>query len=155
MRPLLLCLLTLAEAVEAAGYSEPGEWLQYALRDETPLSGTSYYRLRSVDFDGSFSLSELLPVTYADGADWDFLVYPNPNAGREVNISLRGITTEGAWTAELFAVSGELLLQQEVPAALTTVGLNLPGPLAVGQYLLRLTGADGAVRSKLVVVGRR
>jgi len=44
--------------------------------DETPLSGTSYYRLQQVDFDGVFSYSEIVSVRFQDNPD--FSLYPNP-----------------------------------------------------------------------------
>lgn len=143
------------QPVTAAGYSEPGERLAYELRDEDPLSGTSYYRLRSVDFDGTFALSELLPVTFDDAPSWDYVVFPNPNAGREVNVRLQGELTGGEWTAELFDGSGRLLLRQGMVGSATDVALSLPKPLVVGQYLLRVTSERGDGRSKVLVVGRR
>ena len=48
----------------AAGDAGPGEVIDYALRDDSPLAGTSYYRLRMVDLDGTATLSHLVEVTY-------------------------------------------------------------------------------------------
>jgi len=54
--------------------------LRYNIYDIMPYLGTSYYRLKQIDFDGSFSYSKTevinniktLPVT----------IYPNPNRGK-------------------------------------------------------------------------
>lgn len=48
----------------------------YQFEDKVPLKGTSYYRLRQTDIDGSTSYSEVVPVQFGeDGpavtADWD------------------------------------------------------------------------------------
>jgi hypothetical protein len=62
--------------VDGAGNST--QLLTYTFVDENAVAGTSYYRLRQVDFNGSFSLSpivavNLIPETTAS-------VYPNPSA---------------------------------------------------------------------------
>lgn len=51
----------------------------YSLLDQFPLSGTSYYRLKQIDFDGSYTYSYLVPVKRGDDP---FTVYPNP-AGKQ------------------------------------------------------------------------
>jgi hypothetical protein len=62
--------------VDGAGNST--QLLTYKFVDENAVAGTSYYRLRQVDFNGSFSISpivavDLIPETTAS-------VYPNPSA---------------------------------------------------------------------------
>ena len=41
----------------------------YTFLDERPLSGTSYYRLKQVDEDGTFTYSAVVPVTRTVGRD--------------------------------------------------------------------------------------
>lgn len=50
----------------------------YETIDNNPLSGTSYYRLRQEDFDGSFQYSSIATVTFRTGARENFSFYPNP-----------------------------------------------------------------------------
>ena len=47
----------------------------YTHTDENPLSGTSYYRLKQIDFDGAFSYSDIVKVDYASSG---ISIYPNP-----------------------------------------------------------------------------
>lgn len=51
--------------------------LNYRWLDETPLSGVSYYKLKSVDFDGSYSLSQIESVNRTT-EERKFIIYPNP-----------------------------------------------------------------------------
>jgi hypothetical protein len=52
----------------------------YIVRDEQPLSGVNFYRVRSTDTDGAIDLSEMIAV-HAPGPSTIFL-YPNPNGGK-------------------------------------------------------------------------
>jgi Secretion system C-terminal sorting domain len=47
----------------------------YSYTDSQPYAGVSYYRLKSVDKNGSFSWSAIVTVTMRDAGYW---VYPNP-----------------------------------------------------------------------------
>lgn len=51
--------------------------LDYALLDQAPLYGVSYYRLKQVDMNGSFHLSDIQSVNNSPKAN-QVKVYPNP-----------------------------------------------------------------------------
>lgn len=51
--------------------------LSYGYDDRKPITGTSYYRLKQVDFDGQFKFSPIVSVTIDENSE-QLLVYPNP-----------------------------------------------------------------------------
>ncbi|WP_018345120.1 T9SS type A sorting domain-containing protein [Cytophaga aurantiaca] len=51
--------------------------LTYDQYDYSPYPGTSYYRLKQVDLDGSFSYSSIAAVEFDSQSDW--IVFPNPS----------------------------------------------------------------------------
>lgn len=57
---------------EAVGSSQNTGYYFY---DKTPVSGTSYYRIRQVDLDGAFTFSSTESVYFDSDA---FVVFPNP-----------------------------------------------------------------------------
>ena len=63
----------------------------YSFADQTPFVGTSYYRLKQIDFDGTTEYSNIIEVTF--GAISEFALdqnYPNPfNPSTKINYSIK------------------------------------------------------------------
>ena len=59
--------------VDAAGNS--GNILAYNEKDESPILGTSYYRLKQTDLDGSFSYSKIVRVDCTTGGDESIMFF--------------------------------------------------------------------------------
>jgi hypothetical protein len=68
-------------AVPATGNTNTTQ--TYSLTDETPLPGTSYYRLRQVDSDGKYQDFKPVAVTLDQATG---LLFPNPSDGRSVRV---------------------------------------------------------------------
>ncbi|MFK8102152.1 MAG: T9SS type A sorting domain-containing protein [Saprospiraceae bacterium] len=62
-------------SVKAAGNSDRS--LRYSTTDDAPSEGLNYYRLKQVDFDGTFSYSKI-KVIEVHLEKSNFLIYPNP-----------------------------------------------------------------------------
>ena len=71
--------------VEGAGNSSFA--INYNFDDRAPLIGFSYYRLKQVDFNGTYSYSEIKEVNNTGSGP---VVYPNPTTG-ELFVSLEGL----------------------------------------------------------------
>jgi hypothetical protein len=68
---------------EIKGSGNSAETLHYTFTDNSPSIGKNYYRLRSVDFDGSFDYSKVIVSDYEDAKA--FTIYPNPSNGESIN----------------------------------------------------------------------
>lgn len=66
------------ERVNGSGFSSVN--ISYNAIDKDIVKGTSYYRLKQTDFDGSFEYSEIISITYFPD-NIKFEVYPNPSNG--------------------------------------------------------------------------
>lgn len=68
------------------GNGNSGTILYYEFTDEYPVYGTSYYRLKQVDFDGTSEYSEVIAVTRQDRTSLN--VAPNPFSNETfINVS--------------------------------------------------------------------
>lgn len=141
----------------AAGYSFPEEQLHYELKDYDPYTGTSFYRLKTTDFDGRISLSHLVEVNYnSHQADWGFTLYPNPNTGQHFNVQIKGIEQEAPVVLEVFDIQGRLVQRIQYEALDGQAELvQLQQKLPAGSYLIRLTHPEQGQQAKILIVGER
>lgn len=121
------------------GQGSSGNGATYHWIDTEPKL-VNYYRLRSVDMDGSFSYSDVQEATF-DPAAFRALakVYPNPSLG-DVTIEY-----PGECTYQVFDLRGRLLAEGSVNQSTTLNGLGR------GVYLISLRGDAGMANQRLIV----
>ncbi|KAA3436099.1 YDG domain-containing protein [Rufibacter hautae] len=114
--------------------------VDYNFLDGKALSGTAYYRLKQVDYDGKFEYSKTLAVQTKAVAATQVMVkaYPNPTPDA-VNLDLTQAASSEVKVG-VFALDGRLV------KTLTLTGgkvqrLDLTD-VAVGTYLVKLAGDD-------------
>lgn len=114
--------------VAAAGTSTSR--LDYRFIDELPLGGWSYYRLKQVDLDESFTLTDAVVVqrVFASG---EIRIWPNPTTG---TVSIAG--AEDIRSLEVVDLTGRVLVQTQ------KAQVDL-GSLPAGLYHLRIQDANG------------
>lgn len=66
-----------------------GQTLNYEVFDLTPKTGINYYRLKQVDFNTTFTYSQIQSVEFNGDKEFSFTVFPNPSEGATVNIALQ------------------------------------------------------------------
>ena len=118
---------------------------KYQTTDHEPYPGTSYYRLKQTDFDGTFTYSDVVPVQFSPGGS-KINVFPNP-ASSEITLSAdRGITS-----VEISDMNGKLMQKISNPAGSNEITLQLSN-LKSGLYSLRIYSIDGVEMRKFEVL---
>ncbi len=110
--------------IEGAGNSN--SILTYSYLDKYPYPGTSYYRLKQVDFNGTISYSEVRSVEFLIGQP-----YPNPTSGI-IYLPMLPSIGENA-TIEIFNNLGQIILT--LPYS-TTIDVSKMGR---GYYTLKIS----------------
>jgi hypothetical protein len=78
----------------------------YSFTDMQPASGMNYYRIRSVDLDGTFKFSRIVSVsTTATGG---IRVYPTQVVNNQVTVQLNAIPA-GAYRMQLTSAAGQVV----------------------------------------------
>jgi hypothetical protein len=99
------------------------------------LPGTSYYRLRQVDFDGTATLSDVRAVEWKGGTS--IVIWPNPAR------SVLHVHTDGPVQVQVFNAMGQEVL---VPQQRTDLGALLSiEHLPSGPYYIRPLGPMGGI----------
>lgn len=91
----------------------------YELIDTKPLTGTSYYRLKATDYDGTV---EYFKPTYVNIEQQGFSanIYPNPGSGEQLTLQI-GPHNPEAVGFEIYNLQGVLVHQQQVRFPTNTI----------------------------------
>lgn len=123
-----------------------GASTHYELADRTAPPGTSYYRLRAIDTDGTQQVSDVVAVGRA--RETTLSLSPNPTHGKTIlNVPSAGSADR---TVVLTDVSGRELSRHVISAGANQTALDVAG-LPRGVYLVRMLGPDGGGGARLVV----
>lgn len=126
--------------------------LDYEWSDPKPLAQLTYYRLRQVDIDGKFYYSPIVTLSPKLAVLRQLDVYPNPSAGRSVQLLLTGYQQE-VLTLNLTDNLGRSVLAQHITPATAQylAPLALPPGLASGTYILTLAGSGNPVKKRVTI----
>ena len=118
---------------------------QYNYEHTTPSTGINYYRLRQVDYDGTFEYSSMVTVEMKGKGFATYRIFPNPV---QHTFTIQSEGGEAPSNVSLINTLGqEIRLQNTHPNSF----FELPRNLQRGTYILRFEGA-GETRFERILV---
>ncbi|NVO84750.1 lamin tail domain-containing protein [Hymenobacter terrestris] len=111
---------------------------EYTLLDQQPLSGTAYYRLHQLDYDGKSSYSVVVSVS----APGEVRVYPNP-VQTKLTVELPAVG--GGY--RILNSLGSVMMAGEVPGSESELDMS---SLPSGLYQLEITTSAGREMRKII-----
>jgi len=137
---------------DAAGMSNTT--IDYYIIDENPLTGLSYYRLKEVDIDGSFTYSDWVAVEYnlspAPSIGDQMTLYPNP-ANESLNLIFKTDQNEDIQVM-IFDVAGKLVFNMPYNSIISgsnNLQLNITN-LVNGVYFVQVAGQNFRLNGKFI-----
>jgi hypothetical protein len=125
-----------------------GRTENYMLPDEKPLVNTAYYRLKSVDNDGSFTLSHMVRLT--DASNGNSLLVNNPVYNRIV-LTAKGDLT-GEFDYSLYDMNGKPVQRGKVNLRTNTqVIIPVSASIPSGTYTIHLHKQSIFISKKIIV----
>jgi hypothetical protein len=127
--------------VKAAGSSLSSK--QYSFADKNLQAGKYEYRLKMIDYDGSFKYSNIVETEVALPNNFDLSQnYPNPfNPSTKINYDL---ASDSKVTLEVYSISGEriaLLINENQSAGFYSVNF-MNKNISSGVYFYRIIAID-------------
>ncbi len=120
--------------------------VEYEYLDKEVKNGKNYYRLKSVDFDGSFEYSKVVFVNASNTGG--IRVYPNPLIDHSFTIELNDYI-DTPTDMRVLDHLGHAVYQSELNKSTTEI--TLPTTIQSGLYYLRLFSASKQETIKVVV----
>lgn len=120
---------------------------QYSYLDEAHRVGTTYYRLKQVDYNGRFTYSKVIVVQSKTEREGITLI-PNPVTNKAVIV--RHQPAGGEESLQIWDIKGRLLLEKSVTTGVTETILDTKN-LSKGIYQVVWLSAKVNIVSKLVV----
>ena len=116
----------------------------YALEDKTPLIGTSFYRIKMIDKNGTYNYSSIVTVkNVCMASEKSILLYPNPTFDKTVNFAINS-AYGGSVIVNFFSITGLIVRKEKM---ILNIGDNLKtfklNEFTKGIYLLRITDNNG------------
>lgn len=119
----------------------------YVFADKNPLSNISYYRLKQVDFDGTFEYSPIVKVQMAGrNVALSLNAFPNPTADK-INLQVAGLTE--AASLQVFDLAGRVVTTLNLEKGTNLVAVDL-AKYPAGIYQVKLVAANGTTFVKVI-----
>ncbi|HEX2607404.1 MAG TPA: T9SS type A sorting domain-containing protein [Flavisolibacter sp.] len=126
-------------------FTKANDWNEYTYSDARPLSGTSFYRIKSVDKDSKYSYSAVVSVKDG-GSDVVLKAFPLPAQNQ---VTLQHASADAARKIQLTTADGRLVKAITPAAGTQQTVIDLTG-LKAGLYMIRFDGAGAAQVLKLI-----
>ena len=127
-----------------AGAGNSMTTINYETYDRNPYSGTSYYRLKQTDFDGTYSYSDIRTVRVYES--FKARIYPNPTSQNETFII--EVDTDDVYTIQVTDLSGRTVLTK---TNLRDQRIELDARFKAGVYIVSILQGNQKNNIKLVV----
>lgn len=124
---------------------------KYTVFDNSPLQGLNYYRIKSISMNGDVKYTAIVKVNMSKQATTSLHVYPNPVKNHVINLSLNNIE-KGSYVISLINNTGLQVTNKTIihNGENSTQSIYIPGNLAKGIYLLKLSGKTNLVQQVII-----
>ncbi len=146
-------------------------YISYSFSDENLFEGNYHYRLKQIDFDGSFEYSDIVAIEIISPVKFSLEQnYPNPfNPTTKIKYSIPSVIASGAKQSQLvtlkvYDVLGNevaILVNEEKPAGSYEVEFSAKGGsasggnainLPSGTYFYQLTSGNIVATRKMILL---
>ena len=137
--------LDFEEVAEINGAGNSTHILNYSTKDNSPLAGISYYRLKQTDYNGKYEYSQIVSINTFDGFKVEN-VFPNP-ANDKLTIEFNNQAAESIQIMIIDCVGQQIYFIKKDMNSNFTIDLS---SLAKGMYTIIIDGAGKNYKQKFI-----
>lgn len=135
--------------IDGAGNSQTT--LSYRTRDYTPFPKLTFYRLKQVDFNGTYSYSQTLRLENTVEEARFLEIFPNPSKGQFQITARLGAETETSNLVRVVSITGKTVYQKTLDRTALIghqVSLN---QLTPGFYFVQVLSAHNNIQQRILI----
>jgi hypothetical protein len=117
----------------------------YSVLDTSPKPGTNYYRLRTVDKDGTYTTSKIVAAAFGKTG---LFLHPNPVSQVNLSLLLEGDLEAGEREVRVYTTQGTPVYQATFSGQQTEIPTR---QLSAGMYIVLVKAGGQVFRQKVVV----
>ncbi len=125
---------------------------KYDFFDSNPIQGVNFYRLKSIDIDAKFSLSNIVKINL-DKRVKDVTIYPNPVIGSYIFFQSADLSKSN-YSVKIFNTAGQQVYNNRFThsGGAISQSIQLPTGIKSGMYSLQLDNDAVKVMSKIFMI---
>lgn len=131
-----------------AGIGNSQQMNAYKYTDQQPYTGISYYRIKQVDVNGTFTFSPVVEV-FSDKGEM-LVMYPNPLTDSELTLEIGDLSFEQAHLS-IVNLLGQVVVSQSLRFDNSKATVNLDA-FEPGMYFVNVRSSNGETRSSRLIV---
>ncbi|HNP18635.1 MAG TPA: T9SS type A sorting domain-containing protein, partial [Fulvivirga sp.] len=131
------------------GNGSTTELNKYQFEDHSPIIGSSYYRLKQVDFDGKSQDSNLLSVNFDQ---LKYSIFPNPITNGELNLQIVSGATGYGYLTLINALGQTAMTEEYAFEPMTYQNLHIGvNKLPKGIYILKMQIDNKILKERVII----
>ncbi|MEO6721573.1 MAG: T9SS type A sorting domain-containing protein [Ferruginibacter sp.] len=125
----------------------------YTSLDESPATGNNFYRIKSIDKDGSKKYSLIVKVVTGKTGTGSITIYPNPIKGSIINLQFTNQLT-GIYQVRLINNNGQMVYSNRLSINSSNISqsLNTNKELRSGIYQIEIIKPDNTIEIQKAIV---
>ncbi len=128
------------------GHGTTNQKQEYSYVHDNPVKGNNYYKLKQIDFDGKFEISNIVSASF-EGKDNVHinLISPNPNDGTAMNLDWMA-DDSGETMLKIYDRMGRVAFEQSVESSINRnqKEITFDNVLSPGLYVVEISSSKGA-----------
>lgn len=136
---------------EVKGNGTTATQQNYSFAVKSPQGGISYYRLKQIDFEGTFKYSEVKSVNFKKNNKQIEEFYPNPSSSGFTHFNYVA-QNNGKITISVFDMTGKLMIHQAQQVLKGENNLSFDfSDLNTGNYIVKIDDKRNLLYKKLII----